>query len=276
MIDRDTLWRQGSLLKAEEINNLGVELGEYSRVVVISHDCDLPQETEEYVELIVCKQVTVDKNFTCAKNVRRLHLKFTEGDTEFYLELSYQQRLIVKKSEFSSLLSGPDTNISLDDVEKRTLKQWLTSRYGRPAYPNAFENRLRRNKGKLTIEKHIAKLVEKKIEHITGLFIGLDGDKAKELPDGEPYCLSIFIVYNAEEGAAASRKEAEALASQISSLLIETYGPPDEADEICLEACEAVADSRITLADLMKVDQWRLEWVSLNDSRDDYLPTGHS
>lgn len=263
-------------MKVEEINNLGVELGGYSRVVVISHDCDLPQETEEYVELIACNQVTVDKSLIGAKSVRRLHLKFIEGGTELYLELCYQQRLIVKKSEFSSVLSGPDTAISLEDSEKRTLKQWLTSRYGRPAYPNAFENRLKRYKGKYSIEKHIAKLVEKKKDHVTGLFIGLDGDKSKELPDGEPYCLSIFIVYNAEEGAAASRKEAEVLASQISTLLIETYGTPDEADEICLESCEAVADSRITLADLMKVDQWRLEWVSLNDSKEDYLPTGHS
>lgn len=276
MIDRDTLWRQGSLLKVEEAHSLELDLSEGSRVIVISHDCDLPQDMEEYVELIVCRPVAVDKNFVCAKNVRKLHLKLSNGDDEFYLELSYQLRKIVKKSDFAARLSGPDERTSLDDADKRILKQWLSVRYGRPAYPNAFENRLRKKKGKDSVEKHIAKFVEKKIDYITGLFIGLDGDKSIELPDGEPYCLSIFVVYNSETGAVTARKEAEALAKQIYTLLIEVYGVPESATEICVEACEAVADSRITLADLMKVDQWRLEWVSLNDSRDEYLAAGHS
>jgi len=45
--------------------------------------------------------------------------------------------------------------------------------------------------------------------------------------------------------------------------------------EIALDACEAVADTRLTLADLRRVDQWRLEYISLqDDDQGDFLSVG--
>ena len=42
-----------------------------------------------------------------------------------------------------------------------------------------------------------------------------------------------------------------------------------------LGACEAVADTHLTLADLRRVDQWRLEFISLrDDDQGDFLPVG--
>jgi hypothetical protein len=36
-----------------------------------------------------------------------------------------------------------------------------------------------------------------------------------------------------------------------------------------------VADTRLTLADLRRVDQWRLEYISLrDDEQGDFLPVG--
>ena len=35
--------------------------------------------------------------------------------------------------------------------------------------------------------------------------------------------------------------------------------------EIALEGCSAVADTFMTLADLRRVDQWRLEYLSLRE-----------
>lgn len=35
-----------------------------------------------------------------------------------------------------------DNSLAVGDA-KRALKQWLAARYGRPAFPNAFEERLR-------------------------------------------------------------------------------------------------------------------------------------
>ncbi len=110
--------------------------------------------------------------------------------------------------------------------------------------------------------------------HIVGVFIGLDGDKNVELVGDEPYCLSIFIVYSTESDPIVARKECDSLAISIKELIIKAYGKPEEATEISLESCAAIADSRISLADLMKVDQWRLEWLSLSEGEEEFLNIG--
>lgn len=47
------------------------------------------------------------------------------------------------------------------------------------------------------------------------------------------------------------------------------------ATAIALDACESVAGTHITLADLRRMDQWRLEYVSLrDDEQGDFLPVG--
>jgi len=62
-----------------------------------------------------------------------------------------------------------------------------------------------------------------------------------------------------------------------SSRLTATYGKPDAATEVVPDACEAVADPSITLADLRRVDQWRLEYISLgDDDHGDFLPVGET
>ena len=62
---------------------------------------------------------------------------------------------------------------------------------------------------------------------------------------------------------------------QLRELFENTYGKPDVATEIALDACEAVADTRLTLANLRRVDQWRLEYISLrDDDQGDFLPVG--
>lgn len=85
------------------------------------------------------------------------------------------------------------------------------------------------------------------------------------------------MVYDATEGGAQARQAAEKVASQLRELFEQAYGKPEAATEIALEACEAVADISITLADLRRVDQWRLEYISLgDDEHGDFLPVGET
>jgi hypothetical protein len=55
MLGRDTEWRQGSVLLHADAVALGLVVQDQvqSRVVVISHDCDLPNDKEETVEIII-------------------------------------------------------------------------------------------------------------------------------------------------------------------------------------------------------------------------------
>lgn len=275
MICRTTPWRQGSLIKQVELGQIGIAPTPEQYAIVISHDCDIPHPKEEVIEIIVGQIVQPNKMFQDCKNPRKLHLKIEKDGECIYLELSFQFRVLISKVDFGSALSGPDESFNLSESEKRTLKQWLSARFGRPAYPNEFENRIQKKIGKKdTVEKRIARLVEPVSQHIVGIFIGLDGDKNVELPPEEPYYLSLFIVYNTEFNTVQARVDCEKLADDIHQLLLDAYGHPGDASDICIESCAAVADTKITLVDLMKIDQWRLEWLSLTDGDDNFVALG--
>lgn len=280
MLTRDTDWRQGDLLTRESaitLATLNGLVGESHRVIVITHDCDLPNGHETSVEVIIA-EVVVEANpqFSYAKNPRRLHLSYEIArDQSIVVELRHAERRILPKDEFEKH-AAKDSSTSLPAAAKRTLKQWLAARYGRPAFPNAFEERLRKPISKKnTVQRQIGKILEHDAKHVVGLFFDLGEHRTVEIDEGEPYALSISVVYDATEGGMQARQSAEKVASQLHELFEQAYGGPEAATEIALDACEAVADTAIALADLRRVDQWRLEYISLSDdSHGDYLPIG--
>ena len=278
MLGRDTKWRQGDLLTDKEAHAIELveTLNSNRRVVLISHDCDLPNDTETFVEVIVGSLVqSPDLMLANARNPRRLHLKFvSDAGEDMCVELRHVDRQQVSKAVFSTI-GARDGNFLLPADEKRALKQWLAARYGRPAFPNAFENRLRKTVGKKSVEYRIAKTLEPESSYLVALFFDLGEDKAIELKDGDPYFLSVSVVYDATEGGSNARASAEKVAGELRTLFVQAYGTPDSATEIALDACNAVADTFMTLADLRKVDQWRLEYISLReDPTGDFLPAG--
>lgn len=271
-------WRQGDLLTQDSSRTLGLIGAEVHNRwgIIITHDCDLPNQQETSIEMIVATQVTApNPQFLFAKNPRRLHLTFEcSGSTPLTLELLHCSRCIVPKKTFIEQASR-QMDITLSQEEKRTLKQWLAARYGRPAFPNAFEDRLRTKAGKHTVERKIGKTLEPYAKHLIGMFFDLGEQRGQELTEGEPYALSIIVVYDATAGASQARQAAEQAAEELQALFNTAFGDPSTATKIALDSCEAVADTYLTLADLRRVDQWRLEYISLqNDEQGEFLPTG--
>lgn len=281
MLARDTDWRQGDLLTCEAAAALSLvdATDEARRVIVVTHDCDLPHVSELCVEVIVAELVVKaprpDPQLSYAKNPRRLHLTFEGADAgPLILELRHGDRRNVPKGDFAER-AVKDNRLSLPVEAKRTLKQWLAARYGRPAFPNEFEERLRKRSGRRTVEQQIAKILEPEAKYLVGLFFDLGEQRVAEAVEGEPYALSVSVVYDATEGGGEARGSAERVAAQLQELFEKSFGKPDVAKEIGLDTCEAVADTRLTLADLRRVDQWRLEYISLRDDEEgDFLPVG--
>lgn len=279
MLGRDTPWRQGSVIAQSDAIAAGLfdeASASRRRALIITHDCDLPNDKETEVEVLVADVVnTLNRQFARARNVRRLHLVFdTPSGDQRFLEL----HICAKQSICKSLIAGakPDDTWLLADDEKRALKQWLAARYGRPAFPNAFEAHLRKNVNKKeTVEDQLGKALGKVSRHLVGVFFDLGENRAAELTDGSPYDLRITIAYDASNGGPPARLAAEEAASKIRDIFISTYGSPETATEIALESCEAVADSIFPLSALLKVDQWRVEYISLRqDPPESFLAAG--
>ena len=272
--------RQGDLLTREAAAGLQLTKKHDGsrRVVVISHDCDLANDAEVTVEVMVAETVTRDPDpqLSYAKNPRRLHLVYDRGPDAgpFVLELRHPQKHTLPRPDFVRDAVRDDT-ATLTAEAKRVLKQWLAARYGRPAFPDAFEERLRKAVRGRTVERCIARILAPDARYIIGLFFDLGEQRSIEITDGESYGLSLSIVYDAREGGRNARQAAEDAAAALRDLFKEAYGMPCEATEIALDACEALADTHMTLADLRRVDQWRLEHVSLQDTdQGEFLPVG--
>ena len=237
------------------------------RAIVITHDCDLAHDGELFVEVIVGKVVEEpDPQLSHCRNPRRLHLTWEGSDVAkpLTLELQHINRSIVQKTDFDAKARRDDAH-ALPENEKRIMKQWLAARYGRAAFPNEFERRLREKSGTKTVEKQIARILEPEAKHLIGLFFDFGDQRNREAAEDKPYCLSVSVVYDANEGASRARESAERVAEKLRALFDKAYGTPNVATKIALDACEAVADTEMTLADLRRLDQWRLEYISLQD-----------
>jgi hypothetical protein len=276
MIARNTEWRQGSVITQESFSTLcPAEKGQDTHAIVISHDCDLPNENEELVEIILGPRIPdADSHFTHARHIRRLHIAYQIKNSSklAVIELTHARRQCFSKKELSQK-AAPDLDFILSCEEKRVLKQWLSARYGRPAFPNAFEARLKKDKN---LEKKLSRILSPANSQLVGIFFDLGEERTIDLPPEQPYCLRISIVYD-NIGGPAARKVAEECALNIKKLFHETFGTPSHATELILESCEAVADTLFSLADIRKVDQCRLEYISLRENpHGDFLPVGET
>lgn len=272
-------FRQGSVLNDESAQKLNlIDDSESDSIpVVITHDCDLRHPKEEFVEMIIGEKIVKPQFiYENAKNPRCLHLRFADSVSQepVYLELRFSNRKTVSKDNFSTLRQKQSI-LELSDDNHRILKRWLAARYGRPAFPDSFENHLRRKRGGKTVEKQIAEILEPVERYISGIFFNLGEHREVELSKGDPYYSNIVIVYDDESGGTAARKRSEIVAREIGSLFKKVYGTAEDATTISLESCSAVSESHMPLSDLRKVDQWRLEYLSLvYGSAGDFLQTG--
>lgn len=281
---RDTRWRQGSIVAGLSAfaDALGIAIGDCTHAIVISHDCDLQNDGETHVEIIVGRIVeSPDGNVQYAKNPRRLHLevsrtcfdnaavapsareKTKERLERGWLELEQNQKRSVPAANFKEIVSPETRNWSINDQSKRELKQWLAARYARPEFPNAFEQHLRTAVGKKsTVEKEMLKVLARYANSIYAVFFDLTPEN-EELPVNQAYDLGISIVYTAETGFTA-RPQCELAAQELTKIFHSTFGFEGNAQGIALANCKALADSEIRLDFIRRTAQWRVEHLSFD------------
>lgn len=266
MIETSTTWRQGQILKHEDAVSLDLLTEEQTgvKVVVISHDCDLQSSAEAKVEVIIGPLIQGAGNFSRAKHPRILHLHFDSAQDvdKNAIELRHNNKLLIDKERFVSLDCDPAYTICSE--EKQGLKQWLAARYGRPAFPDVFENRLRAfDAKKFKFEKELAKIISLHSNYLIGVFFDLGDDRFDDLEEGVPYELNIHMVYDAIDGGLEARAEAEEAVEYITELFRTYHGDPADSELIALMSCNAVPDIEFNLYALRRMDQWRVEYISL-------------
>jgi hypothetical protein len=266
--DRNTPWRQGYILTSDTAKSLGLVHEQFSddtAAVVISHDCDLAQvpKNERFIEVIVGRFIEkIDGNFSHAKNVRILHLPFSQGESKVVVELSAGRKTLIPKC--SLLDHQPEANLRLSPQERSILQRWLAARYRRAAFPDAFESRLVRR----GLSERLARILKTCGVHLTAIYFDLDdgNEVHREKPD-DLYTLTIVLLYSTEVDPQAAQKAAEEARKAIEAAFKAKCCPDgNEWQDIELRECVTVSDETMSVSQSDKLKVWRTDYLSLRDN----------
>ena len=248
---------QGDIIGGQEyLHKLGVD--DHNLVaVVISHDCDIANTEEEYIEIITGTIIAEPNNlYLYARNPRCLHIGVSNADSS-HVKIQQKNKKIIPRD----LFAGIQPAHAIGNDHKRILKEWLVTRYARPEFPDSFESRLRKNVGSKTVIQQIKAIMKEHSAYVEDIYFGLGEHRYEELSEGEPYYLSIYVVYHSEHSKTA-RNNADKIVTKLKSLFNKAYGSEEDVHEIALDKCTAIPDSRFTLYDMHRVSRWNLGYIS--------------
>ena len=200
--DRDVFkangWEQFSILRptdhksTREHSHIPVNDGDL--LLVVTQTCDLINNVhkEPFFEAICLhllnKSLSVEHEH--ARNSRRFELRVDiEGRNNNYYLLAHEKFSI--RHEILKEIKPVD-NITNGDTKLELIK-WLTSRYGRAAFPDSFNNRLK--KGLKQVEKII-----KELKLVQDIYIKLN--PLNEIDDAQDYDLEILLLMDAGRNSA--------------------------------------------------------------------------
>ena len=255
---RDTAWRQGSVLPPAAAAHFGLKNERDAAatcVVVISHDCDLANDdlsAEPGAEVIVGRVVAeLNGNFAWAKAPRTLHAAAMREDQALAVELLATRKVTLPKDQLAAF--EPDSSIRLDAVE--VLRSWLSSRYRRAAFPDTFVNRM----GETKATERLAKIVEKYGAALSFVYFTVDAGAMVERAEGDPYDLSIVLVYPPGKDPDATGDTADKAATEVDMALRSCF-VKDKL--IALNRCFAMSEDDLPISKARDLQQWRLEHMT--------------
>lgn len=106
------------------------------------------------VEVIVGRVVpTANGNYSWGKAPRTLHLPMHRDGAVVTLELDATSKGNVTKTALPGF--EPDAGFALDGEGSVVLRSWLSARYNRAAFPDAFVRRMRKTKVDVRLTKKL-------------------------------------------------------------------------------------------------------------------------
>ena len=270
--ERQLSWRQGDVLTDEAVKILGLQYPENTDdifAVVISHDCDLTAtaDREPESEIIVGRRIAQMGGDSYGKTARRLHIEYQTDSGSVVLELTATAKISVNKQKLFA--TDPRRDIWLDGRGIGILQRWLSARYYRAAFPEAFEDRLRSAiiPGKRTFPRKIEYILAEGGMHIRALLFDLDEGKDIERTTPEDlYQLGIIVLYDSLQDEPTAAGAATKAAAELEELFESAFHTSEAGwKSICLQYCDPISDSAMTVAQREMVKQWRLEHMSQQD-----------
>jgi hypothetical protein len=214
---------------------------------VVSQDCDVvaPEDVEPLVEIVFADLVGApDAQLVHGRNPRRLVLPLSGGAG--FIEVDIRRRMWISKGGLAQ--HDPDAVRTLDPRDVRLLARWVSRRYVRAAFPDAFIERLR------PAQKKLDSLCKSEgSRHVTAILVMLN-EPAAELATSEAYRVVLWF--------AARSATLEVAATELQRFCEEFRAALAGCSGIIVDDAEVRSHDDITLDDLEQMKRFDYDYRS--------------
>lgn len=258
-------WKQGILLVPNDKrlkDNALYDICDDARLLIVSQTCDLVQgsfDAEPYFEVLCLRPLgrEPEGGYLGGKNSRRIEfsLNTSENDISHWFALPYERHLVDRTLLLNDL--GPDSSIE-DAQTLQMILTWLSRRYTRTAFPEAFIQRIDARKDP------IGKKFSRLNPYIKSVYVRLD--PFDELGGGNEYNIEIMLVMDAEKyDNAGQYKQCNEIKKQLEYQLGECAGI--NVADISLESTAS-----LVIEDLKGFREWDYSYLSFRDPDNSSMP----
>jgi hypothetical protein len=250
-------WQQGSLFSVESTRDLlGAQYpGGKARLILATHDCDILHQGshEPNIDAFIATPVQrVSALDTKARNARRLHIPVAIGGAIHDHEIKFLSRTVLPRE---CLKAHAPANDAVLGTNLPIFREWLGKRYDRGAWPDSFNERLKRQRTDRAIRAALTPS-----EHcFRDIFLAIEPDAEELAEDAVPYVVRVAMVMTeTNAGRADIVEEAQRCAIALTEVLRACPG-------IEVEAVETITDADFTLADFDTYRFWDFTDLSFPD-----------
>lgn len=257
---RQAGWHQGAVCAASDVAALlqppahpVLSISDEDWLMLMTQTCDLLQgdlEKEPRVELLrlTPTRPSVSASLGWTQHPRFIQIERSTASGRLYACI--HDRVWVPRERFDLLTPDATREVAPEDI--RMLVKWVASRYLRPAYPDAFNDRLK------PIQKELTRFWKANKGRLRAAYCVFA--REDELPEEESYEVAFVLVHPRTVAIA----EAQSLADQFEAIF-------SSCDGIEVEA-KAMADTDFSLFHLDRYTRWELDHLSFSDPAGCPLP----
>jgi len=254
-------WRQGDRIKAQDAVSLGLiaaEQADTASIIVVSHSCDVAADADDepLVEVIVGSIVPeAEAKFQNGHSIHSLNLHAdTQGGKEFTLYCMHDRKQVEK---CNLLRFEPYSECRHPEPQRSLLRRWLSQRYNRSEFPDAFISWLKES----GVGERFEKVGKSYSQWLEAIYFDLD-DATERTDPTDPYALGISLVY--AEAVPDSEKKAEEAKNKLEEIFGKRCKVNSAWKWIELQYCDIYSDEAFTLRAMNRFQRWRFEHRSLS------------
>ena len=250
-------WQQGSLFSVESTRGLlrAQYPGGEARLILATHDCDVLHQGghEPNIDTFIATPVQRTSPLdTKARNARRLHIPIAINGAPRDHEIRFWSRTVLPRE---CLKAHAPANDAVLGINLPIFREWLGKRYDRAAWPDSFNDRLKRH----GTDRAIREILTPSEHCFRDIYLAIEPETEELAEDAVPYVVRVAMVMTeANAGRADIVEEAQRCEAALTGVLRACTG-------IEVEAVETITDTDFTLADLDTYRLWDFTDLSFPD-----------